>query len=741
MTTTTSSSTSSPPPLLHTYKVPRHTPLNRIFAVVYTTAIFSLFVHHFINLLHSSSTTTFLLHFTLLFSDGILSFMWATTQAFRWRPIHRTVYTENLSQVISSRDYPKLDVFICTADPYKEPPMGVVNTALSVMAYDYPPDKISVYISDDGGSELTLFAFMEAAKFAAHWLPFCKVNNVEDRSPAVYFSSGHYTPTTQTEELKMMYDTMKMKVESVVERGSVADEYIKTDEQREAFNKWTAEFTRQNHPTVIQVLLENGKDTDITGLEMPNLVYVSRQKSKASHHHFKAGALNVLLRISATMTNAPVILTLDCDMYANDPSTPLQSLCFLADSKMSKYAYVQFPQRFHGINKNDIYGGENKRLYQINPVGMDGLAGTSYVGSGAFFRRRAFFGGPSSYVSAEKPELNPDYAADKVIHSEVVLKMAHSVASCEFENGSKWGHKIGFRYGSLVEDYFTGYQLNCEGWDSVFYHPDRAAFWGDTPISFDGSLSQNKRWSVGTLEVAFSKYTPIIFGTKARGILMGLAYSHYAFWGTWCIPITVYAFIPQLALLNGVSPFPKVSDPWFYLYVFLILGSYMQDCLDFMSMGGTFQRWWNDQRMWLVRGISSYLFASIDFLAESFGVSSFGFNITSKVVDDEQNKHYEQGVFEFGVASPLFVPLTMTSIISFVAFSVGVTRVILGNEKMEEILIQLVLSGFWMVNCWPVYEAMLLRSDRGRMSLKTTIISSILAFALYSVSCCLSFRI
>ncbi|KAI3996406.1 hypothetical protein MKX01_021645 [Papaver californicum] len=670
MTTTASSTSSSSPPPLHTYKVLRCTLLNRIFALVYTTAISSLFVHHFINLFHSSNTTTFLLHFTLLFSDVILSFMWATTQAFRWHPIHRTVYTENLSQVISSRDYPKLDVFICTADPYKEPPMGVVNTALSVMAYDYPSDKISVYISDDGGSELTLFAFMEAAKFATYWLPFCKKNSIEDRSPAV--------------------------------------------------------------------LLENGKHTDITGLEMPKLVYVSRQKSKASDHHFKAGALNVLLRISATKTNAPLILTLDCDMYSNDPRTPLQSLCFLADSKMSKYAYVQFPQRFHRINKNDIYGGENKRLYQINPVGMDGLAGTSYVGSGAFFHRRAFFGGPLSYVSAEKPELNPDYAADKFIQSDVVLEMAHSVASCEYENGSKWGHKIGFRYGSLVEDYFTGYQLNCEGWDSVFYHPDRAAFWGDTPISFDGSLSQNKRWSVGTLEVAFSKYSPIIFGTKCRGILMGLAYSHYAFWGTWCIPITVYAFVPQLALLNRVSPFPKVSDPWFYLYVFLILGSYAQDCLDFMSMGGTFQRWWNDQRMWLVRGISSYLFASIDFLAESLGVSSFGFNITSKVVDNEQNKHYEQGVFEFGVPSPLFVPLTTTSIISFLAFSVAITRVILGHGKLEEIFIQLILSGFWMVNCWPVYEAMLLRSDKGRMSLKTTVLSSILAFALYSASYCLS---
>ncbi|KAI3928557.1 hypothetical protein MKW98_024158 [Papaver atlanticum] len=736
MATTTSSSPSSPP--LHTFKVLKRTLWNRIFALIFTSAILSLILHHFLCLLHSKNTTTFLLHLTLLISDLILSFMWATTQSFRWRPIRRAVYPKNLMQVTRVWDLPKLDAFICTADPYKEPPIGVVNTALSVMAYNYPSDRISVYVSDDGGSELTLFAFMEAAKFATHWLPFCREYKIEDRCPAAYFSSSHCSSSIDAEELKMMYETMKMKVEGVVDRGCVGDEHIKTDKQREAFSRWEDEFTRQDHPTVIQVLLENGQDKDITGVDMPNLVYVSRQKSKASHHHFKAGALNVLVRVSAAMTNAPLILTLDCDMYSNDPNTLVQMLCFMLDSKMSNYGYVQFPQRFHEINKNDIYGGENKRLFQINPIGMDGLAGTNYVGTGTFFRRRAFFGGPWSYVSAEKPELNPDHIADKSIQSESVLEMAQSVASCEYENGTKWGSKMGFRYGSLVEDYFTGYQLNCEGWDSVFYHPDRAAFWGDIPINLDDVLSQNKRWCVGLLEVAFSKYSPIIFGTQSRGILMGLAYSHFAFWGIWSIPITIYAFIPQLTLLNGVSPFPKVSDPWFLLYVFLFLGSYIQDCLDFMLMGTTFQRWWNDQRMWLIRGVSSYLFGSIDFFLKSLGISAFGFVITSKVIDDEQSKHYEQGVFEFGVASPLFVPLTTAAIINFIAFSVGVTRLILGHSKLEEIFIQLILSGFGIVNCWPVYEAILLRNDKGKMPLKITILSCLLAFSLYSLSHCLA---
>ncbi|KAL0013019.1 hypothetical protein SO802_000088 [Lithocarpus litseifolius] len=86
-------------------------------------------------------------------------------------------------------DFPALDVLICTADPYKEPPIRLVSTALSVMAYDYQTEKILVYVSDDGGSQLTLFACMEAAKFASHGLPFCRKMNIIDRSPEAYFAS------------------------------------------------------------------------------------------------------------------------------------------------------------------------------------------------------------------------------------------------------------------------------------------------------------------------------------------------------------------------------------------------------------------------------------------------------------------------------------------------------------------------------------------------------------------------
>lgn len=78
---------------------------------------------------------------------------------------------------------------MCTADPAIEPPIMVINTVLSVMSYNYPPEKLSVYLSDDAGSELTFYALLEASRFSKYWLPYCKKFNVEPRSPAAYFTS------------------------------------------------------------------------------------------------------------------------------------------------------------------------------------------------------------------------------------------------------------------------------------------------------------------------------------------------------------------------------------------------------------------------------------------------------------------------------------------------------------------------------------------------------------------------
>ena len=91
---------------------------------------------------------------------------------------------------------PGLDVFVCTADPQKEPTMEVMNTVLSALALDYLPEKLAVYISNDGGSYITLYALKEAFKFAKCWLPFCKKYAIKTRCPEAFFSSLAKYPMT-----------------------------------------------------------------------------------------------------------------------------------------------------------------------------------------------------------------------------------------------------------------------------------------------------------------------------------------------------------------------------------------------------------------------------------------------------------------------------------------------------------------------------------------------------------------
>ncbi|KAK1430653.1 hypothetical protein QVD17_13548 [Tagetes erecta] len=333
-------------------------------------------------------------------------------------------------------------------------------------------------------------------------------------------------------------------------------------------------------------------------------------------------------------------------------------------------------------------------------------------------------------VLPELQELRPDHVVKKAVTTESIIELAHHVAGCNYENNTKWGSQLGFRYGSVVEDYFTGYKLQCEGWRSIFCHPNRPAFLGDVPISLIDALSQTKRWGIGVLEVFFSKYNPVIFGTQHMGFVMGLCYAQNCFWPISSIPITIYSFLPQITLLNGVCIFPKATDTWFLLYVFLFLGAYAQDCYDFLLFGSSYKRWWNDQRILLIRGLSAYLFALVEHTIKCLGIATQGFNVTSKVQDDEQRKRYDQGrLMEFGDHSPMFVPFTTASIVNLFALTIGIIRM-LNGWSLEKLFVQVFIATIGVVNSWPVYEAMVLRSDKGRMPVKTIVISFSLAFAL-----------
>ena len=149
-------------------------------------------------------------------------------------------------------------------------------------------------------------------------------------------------------------------------------------------------------------------DLSSVDLRVPAVVYMCREKRHGRAHHRKAGAMNALLRASAVLSNAPFILNLDCDHYVNNSKAVREAMCFLMDPQLGrKLCYVQFPQRFDGIDRHDRYANRNVVFFDINMKGLDGIQGPVYVGTGCVFNRQALYG-----YDPPRPEKRPKMTCD-----------------------------------------------------------------------------------------------------------------------------------------------------------------------------------------------------------------------------------------------------------------------------------------------------------------------------------------
>lgn len=76
---------------------------------------------------------------------------------------------------------------------------------------------------------------------------------------------------------------------------------------------------------------------------------------------------NQQVRVSAVLSNAPFMLNLDCDHYVNNSKAVREAMCFLMDPQVGKkLCYVQFPQRFDGIDRHDRYANRNVVFFDVS---------------------------------------------------------------------------------------------------------------------------------------------------------------------------------------------------------------------------------------------------------------------------------------------------------------------------------------------------------------------------------------
>ncbi|KAI9107725.1 hypothetical protein K1719_021388 [Acacia pycnantha] len=222
---------------------------------------------------------------------------------------------------------------------------------------------------------------------------------------------------------------------------------------------------RRNHGPIIKVILES-KEGQSDGL--PHLVYISREKRPEHPHNYKAGAMNVLTRVSGLMSNAPYMLNVDCDMMVNNPKIVQHAMCIFMDPKGHKeVAFVQCFQQFFDGLKDDPFGNQ--------------------------------------WVAAFET-----YSSTDIVSPSKFLEAAHHVATCGYEYGTAWGNQVGWLYGSLSDDVLTRLIIHRRGRRSECCTPKPIAFTGCAPGGSISMMIQQKRWASGLHVNLLGPQSPVL---------------------------------------------------------------------------------------------------------------------------------------------------------------------------------------------------------------------------------------
>ncbi|KAF6174669.1 hypothetical protein GIB67_006321 [Kingdonia uniflora] len=516
-------------------KVPKRLrAINRAFTLIRLIPMLALLYYRVSSLIFSHKSISVFPWILISISELIVGFLWLLDQSFAWQPISRAVFPENIS-----KELPPIDVYICTADPEKEPVLNVMNTVVSSMSLDYPPEKLNVYLSDDAGSPITLCAIKAAALFAKSWIPFCRKHKLMTRSPELYFDI-------------LKADQPKQGNEFLTEEKEIKEKYNVLKEQVEIAgrNRIPPTKDRPSHIEIIHADDMNVRSDDLTN--MPRLVYVAREKRHDQPHHYKVGALNALLRVSGVMSNSPYILVLDCDMYCNDPSSARQAMCFHLDTMITKsLAFVQFPQRFYKLSKNDNFDSQMRTAFK--------------------------------YV------LRILHALTLILPSDVIV-----------HNGSS------------------------------------------------------------------------------------------------ALPFERHNRLPQ-----GLRP-------WFIWFVIYFTGGICHHLFDVFNSGESFNVWWNEMRMALIKCVTCNLFGCLDAIMNIIGIKKRELKLTKKAVDKDELEKYEKGNFELQGDKIFIVPLVIIVLLNIVSFIGGIVRVVT-QGSFDEMFAQVFLSFFISILNYPIIKEMVTR--------------------------------
>ncbi|KAL2551089.1 Cellulose synthase-like protein D1 [Forsythia ovata] len=767
------------------------------------------------------------------------AFSWLLDILPKFNPINRSADLAALKDKFESpsptnpngrSDLPGVDVFISTADPEKEPPLVTSNTILSILAVEYPVEKVAVFISDDGGAILTFEAMAEAVKFGEVWVPFCRKHNIEPRNPDSYFSQK--TDPTKNKKrpdfvkdrrwIKREYDEFKVRINGLPEViRKRCEMYNKNEEMREkklirekndgvlppdqkvevtkatwmadgthwpgTWFKSCADHSKGDHAGILQIMSKmpesdpkmGGPDEgklDFTGIDtrLPMFAYVSREKRPGYDHNKKAGAMNALVRASAVISNGPFILNLDCDHYIYNSMALREGMCYMMDRGGDRICYIQFPQRFEGIDPSDRYANHNTVFFDGNMRALDGLQGPVYVGTGCMFRRYALYGflpprsneysgvfgrnkAPAKNIQPQSdeeepltghPELNlpkkfgnSSMFTDSITVAEFqgrpladhisvkngrppgallaprppldapTVAEAIAVISCWYEDKSDWGDRVGWIYGSVTEDVVTGYRMHNRGWRSVYCITKRDAFRGTAPINLTDRLHQVLRWATGSVEIFFSRNNAFL-ATPRLKFLQRVAYLNVGIYPFTSLFLVVYCFLPALSLFTGQFIVQSLNIAFLCYLLIITVVLTLISLLEVKWSGIALEEWWRNEQFWVIGGTSAHLAAVIQGLLKVIAGIEISFTLTSKSANEDEDDIYAD-LYIVKWTSLFIVPLTII-IVNLVALVMGAARTVYSVIPQWSKLFGGAFFSFWVLaHMYPFCKGLMGR--RGKM--------------------------
>ncbi|KAG4999668.1 hypothetical protein JHK87_020740 [Glycine soja] len=668
---------------------------------------------------------------------------WILDQFPKWFPITRETYLDRLSIRFEREGEPNLlapvDVYVSTVDPLKEPPIITANTVLSILAVDYPVEKVCCYVSDDGASMLLFDTLSETSEFARRWVPFCKKYSIEPRAPEFYFSQKidylkdkvHPTFVKERRAMKREYEEFKVKINALVAKAQKKPEegWVMQDG-----TPWPGNNTR-DHPGMIQVYLGSGGALDVEGKELPRIVYVSREKRPGYNHHKKAGAMNALINMKALDgIQGPVYVGTGCvfnrkALYGYDPPVsekrpkmtcdcwPSWCCCCCGGSRKSK-----------SKKKSGGGGGLFSRLYSKKKKTM----GKSYVrrGSESMFDLEEIEEGLEGYDGLEKSSLmsqkqfekrfgqSPVFIASTLkenggipegTNSQSLIKEAIHVISCGYEEKTEWGKEIGWIYGSVTEDILTGFKMHCRGWKSVYCMPKRPAFKGSAPINLSDRLHQVLRWALGSVEIFLSRHCPLWYGYGGKlKWLERFAYTNTIVYPFTSIPLLAYCTIPAVCLLTGKFIIPTLTNLASVWFMALFISIILTSVLELRWSGVSIEDLWRNEQFWVIGGVSAHLFAVFQGLLKVLGGVDTNFTVTVKAADDAE--FGELYLFKW---TTLLIPPTTLIILNMVGVVAGVSDAINNGYGSWGPLFGKLFFAFWViVHLYPFLKGLMGRQNR-----------------------------